>query len=155
MAPRFRLFCRLNPTFSYHPDDWHFHQKWDADRHGGIITRAVILARRRLDISVIHRFQTDGPVVRHEQATADRCPFQVISSYHSPQTNEMLHERSSGVASKSLHIQGMAVDIRVRGTSLVNVHHTALKMARGGVGMYPTSNIVHVDVGRVRQWSGT
>ena len=80
--------------------------------------------------------------------------FQVISGYRSPQTNEMLHERSSGVAGKSLHLQGMAIDIRVPGKSLVNVHQTALKMASGGVGMYPSSNFVHVDVGRVRQWSG-
>ncbi|MBV9550463.1 MAG: DUF882 domain-containing protein [Alphaproteobacteria bacterium] len=90
----------------------------------------------------------------HGQLETDAA-FQVISGYRSSQTNGMLHERSSGVASKSLHMQGMAIDIRVPGRSLVNVHQTALKMGRGGVGMYPTSNFVHVDVGRVRQWSGT
>jgi uncharacterized protein YcbK (DUF882 family) len=81
-------------------------------------------------------------------------PFEVISGYRSPQTNKMLHERSSGVASSSLHMQGMAIDIRVPGRSLQNLHDVALKLDRGGVGYYPTSDFVHVDVGRVRKWSG-
>jgi uncharacterized protein YcbK (DUF882 family) len=80
--------------------------------------------------------------------------FQVISGFRSPRTNEMLHERSSGVASKSLHTQGMAIDIRVPGRALNTVHATALSMNRGGVGFYPTSDFVHVDVGRVRRWNG-
>jgi uncharacterized protein YcbK (DUF882 family) len=81
-------------------------------------------------------------------------PFQVISGYRSPRTNGLLHEQSSGVASKSLHIQGMAIDIRVPGRELTRLHSTALALGRGGVGLYPTSNFVHVDVGRVRKWSG-
>jgi uncharacterized protein YcbK (DUF882 family) len=80
--------------------------------------------------------------------------FQVISGYRSPHTNAMLHERSSGVASKSLHPQGKAIDIRVPGRALHIVHAIALSMARGGVGLYPTSDFVHVDVGRVRRWNG-
>jgi uncharacterized protein YcbK (DUF882 family) len=80
--------------------------------------------------------------------------FEVISGYRSPQTNAALHARSSGVASKSLHMQGMAIDIRMPGRSLTNLHDAALKMGWGGVGFYPTSNFVHVDVGRVRKWSG-
>jgi uncharacterized protein YcbK (DUF882 family) len=82
------------------------------------------------------------------------APFQVISGYRSPQTNASLHEHSSGVASKSLHMQGMAIDIRVPGRQLAAVHGTALALGRGGVGFYPTSDFVHVDVGRVRKWSG-
>jgi uncharacterized protein YcbK (DUF882 family) len=80
--------------------------------------------------------------------------FQVISGFRSAQTNGMLHERSSGVASKSLHTQGMAIDIRVPGRALNAVHATALSLERGGVGLYPTSDFVHVDVGRVRRWNG-
>jgi uncharacterized protein YcbK (DUF882 family) len=80
--------------------------------------------------------------------------FQVISGFRSPHTNEMLHERSSGVASKSLHTQGMAIDIRVPGRALNAVHASALILDRGGVGLYPTSDFVHVDVGRVRRWNG-
>jgi uncharacterized protein YcbK (DUF882 family) len=83
-----------------------------------------------------------------------RGPFQVISGYRSPRTNAMLHEHSDGVASKSLHMQGMAIDIRVEGVALDHLHNAALDIGRGGVGFYPTSNFVHVDVGRVRQWQG-
>ena len=80
--------------------------------------------------------------------------FQVISGYRSPATNNMLHERSSGVASKSLHMQGMAIDIRLPDRALDKLHQAALDLGEGGVGMYPTSNFVHVDVGRVRRWNG-
>ena len=81
-------------------------------------------------------------------------PFQVISGYRSPKTNAMLHEHSDGVANKSLHMQGMAIDIRVEGVALDHLHKAALDIGRGGVGYYPTSNFVHVDVGRVRKWNG-
>jgi uncharacterized protein YcbK (DUF882 family) len=81
-------------------------------------------------------------------------PVSVISGYRSPLTNAMLrseHEHS-GVATKSLHMQGMAIDIRVPGRSLASLHHAALSLRGGGVGYYPTSDFVHVDVGRVRTW---
>ena len=81
-------------------------------------------------------------------------PISVISGYRSPQTNAMLrgeHEHS-GVASKSLHMQGKAIDIRIAGRSLAAVHTAALAQRIGGVGYYPQSDFVHVDVGRVRRW---
>jgi uncharacterized protein YcbK (DUF882 family) len=83
-------------------------------------------------------------------------PVSVISGYRSPATNAMLRgEREhSGVAAKSLHMQGMAIDIRIAGRSLAAIHSAALTMRRGGVGYYPVSDFVHVDVGRVRRWSG-
>jgi uncharacterized protein YcbK (DUF882 family) len=87
---------------------------------------------------------------RMESAAA----FEVISGYRSPQTNSMLHERSKGVASKSLHMDGIAIDVRLPGSALTSLHDCALKLGKGGVGFYPTSNFVHVDVGRVRRWSG-
>jgi len=81
-------------------------------------------------------------------------PVSVISGYRSPTTNAMLrgeHEHS-GVASKSLHMQGMAIDIRIAGRSLATVRTAALAQRLGGVGYYPQSDFVHVDVGRVRTW---
>lgn len=78
--------------------------------------------------------------------------FQVISGYRSPKTNAMLHEQSDGVAATSLHMQGMAIDIRVGGRPLTGLRDAALRLAAGGVGYYPKSNFVHVDVGRVRRW---
>ena len=78
----------------------------------------------------------------------------VISGFRSPATNAMLraeHEHS-GVASKSLHMQGMAIDIRIPGRELADLHVAALAERGGGVGYYPQSDFVHVDVGRVRSW---
>ncbi len=81
-------------------------------------------------------------------------PFQIISGYRSPATNAAMHERSAGVASHSLHMQGMATDIRIEGVQLAHLRRAALDLGRGGVGFYPQSNFVHVDTGRVRQWAG-
>ena len=82
-------------------------------------------------------------------------PFQIISGYRSPQTNSMLHAKSSGVASNSQHTLGKAVDVRLQGVDLRNLRLAALDVAAGGVGFYPQSNFVHVDTGRVRQWAGS
>ncbi len=81
-------------------------------------------------------------------------PFQIISGYRSPETNAMLHERSPGVAAKSQHMLGKASDIRLEGVELAHLHKAALSLGAGGVGLYPVSNFVHVDVGPVRRWSG-
>jgi uncharacterized protein YcbK (DUF882 family) len=79
-------------------------------------------------------------------------PFQIISGYRSPATNEMLRHRSEGVAAGSLHMKGQAVDIRLADVPLVQLRKAALAIQRGGVGYYPASDFVHVDTGRVRAW---
>ena len=82
-------------------------------------------------------------------------PFHVISGYRSPKTNLMLRERGgahTGVASKSLHVVGKAIDIRIPGVRLEHVRGAARSLKLGGVGYYPSSNFVHVDTGRVRHW---
>lgn len=81
-------------------------------------------------------------------------PIQLISGYRSPATNASLHARSSGVAKHSLHMEGMAADIRIPGHDLRELHKVALGMQRGGVGYYAKSDFVHVDVGQVRHWTG-
>ena len=81
-------------------------------------------------------------------------PFQVISGYRSPHTNAMLHERSGQVAAHSLHMDGMAIDVRMEGVALDHLHKAALDLQVGGVGYYPSSDFVHMDVGRVRRWTG-
>jgi uncharacterized protein YcbK (DUF882 family) len=83
------------------------------------------------------------------------APFDLISGYRSPKTNAMLHAHSEAVATYSLHMYGMAADIRVPGRNLANVHRAAVALRRGGVGYYPRANFVHVDVGRVRYWGAT
>jgi uncharacterized protein YcbK (DUF882 family) len=82
-------------------------------------------------------------------------PFHIISGYRSPHTNTLLRERggaTTGVASKSLHMVGKAIDIRVPGVKLDQLRGAAKSLKLGGVGYYPSSNFVHVDVGRVRYW---
>jgi uncharacterized protein YcbK (DUF882 family) len=78
--------------------------------------------------------------------------FEVISAYRSPRTNEMLRSTTSGVAKKSQHLEGNAIDVRLRGVRTKTLRETALRMERGGVGYYPQSDFVHMDMGPVRQW---
>lgn len=78
----------------------------------------------------------------------------VICGYRTPWSNEFLRHRSAhtGVAQHSLHMQAEAIDIRLPGVATSVVRDAALKLGRGGVGYYHSSDFVHVDVGRVRRW---
>jgi uncharacterized protein YcbK (DUF882 family) len=82
-------------------------------------------------------------------------PYHIISGYRSPQTNAMLRQLGgdhTGVASKSLHMSGRAIDVRVPGVPLDRLRAAARSLKLGGVGYYPSPNFVHVDTGRVRYW---
>jgi len=83
-----------------------------------------------------------------------RETIQIISGYRSPATNASLHARSDGVATHSLHMQGEAMDLRIAGVDLDRIRDAALSLQGGGVGYYPQSQFVHMDVGRVRRWNG-
>ena len=87
-----------------------------------------------------------------QQSVAVKGAFHIISGYRSPATNRQLSARSSGVAKKSLHMQGKAIDIRLPGCELKQLQKAALALQAGGVGYYPKSNFIHVDTGRVRRW---
>jgi uncharacterized protein YcbK (DUF882 family) len=80
--------------------------------------------------------------------------YSVISGYRSPETNERLHERSSGVSQHSLHMQGRAIDVRMRGVDCQDLAARAESLKRGGVGYYRASNFVHLDTGAFRTWRG-
>lgn len=84
--------------------------------------------------------------------TGRKDKFHIISGYRSPASNAKLHARSAGVAKRSFHMQGKAVDIRLPGYDLKKLHQAALALKAGGVGCYPSSNFIHVDVGPVRRW---
>jgi uncharacterized protein YcbK (DUF882 family) len=77
---------------------------------------------------------------------------EIISGYRTPETNAMLAARSDGVAHHSLHMDGLALDWRVPGRTLDQLHRVALAIRGGGVGYYPASDFVHTDVGRIRYW---
>ena len=79
-------------------------------------------------------------------------PYEVISGYRSPKTNAMLRREGRGVSRVSLHMQAMAIDVRVPDRPLTALRDAALALRLGGVGYYGPSNFVHVDVGRVRFW---
>jgi uncharacterized protein YcbK (DUF882 family) len=80
--------------------------------------------------------------------------FEVISGYRSPATNAMLNARSSGVAKRSLHMEGRAIDIRLTGYRTDRLRDLALSLQAGGVGFYRKSDFIHLDTGRVRTWAG-
>ena len=84
--------------------------------------------------------------------TKSRTPFHIISGYRSPETNTMLRKRGRGVASRSMHILGKAIDIRVPGFSTRRLRDVTVKIKGGGVGYYSKSDFIHVDIGRVRYW---
>jgi uncharacterized protein YcbK (DUF882 family) len=88
--------------------------------------------------------------LRRELGTTSE--FEVISGYRSPKTNAMLASKSNGVAKKSLHMQGLAIDIKLPDRSLIDIRNAAWKLQRGGVGYYQ-GQFVHVDTGRVRRWN--
>ncbi|XCN72632.1 MAG: DUF882 domain-containing protein [Candidatus Electrothrix aestuarii] len=78
--------------------------------------------------------------------------YEVISGYRSPATNSQLHSKSKGVAKRSLHMQGMAIDVRLTGQQTNKLRDCAISLKAGGVGYYAASDFVHIDTGRVRTW---
>ncbi len=86
--------------------------------------------------------------------TGARGYINVIGGYRSPATNSMLRKRSNGVAEKSQHIRGKAMDFYIPGVALKTLRNAGLKVQAGGVGYYPSSGspFVHMDVGNVRHW---
>ncbi len=84
--------------------------------------------------------------------TGQNTPFEIISGYRSPKTNAMLRRNSSGVAKKSLHMEGRAIDLRMEGYSTTRIRDIASNLQAGGVGYYSRSNFVHMDTGDVRTW---
>ncbi len=89
------------------------------------------------------------------QVAGRAARYEVICGYRSPATNAQLRAAGHGVAEHSLHMEGRAVDVRLVGCELEVLRDVALKVGRGGVGFYPSSNFVHVDTGRVRTWTGS
>jgi uncharacterized protein YcbK (DUF882 family) len=89
-------------------------------------------------------------VLRRKLETAE--PYHIISGYRCSATNALLAENGRGVVKNSLHLRGWAADVRIPGRSLAQLRQAALKLQGGGVGYYPASDFIHIDVGRVRSW---
>lgn len=108
--------------------DWRSGEVWEMDR-------------KLLDLLYALRREMDST-----------APFELISAYRSPKTNATLAAKSNGVAKRSFHMRGMAVDIRLPERDLKALHKAALSLQGGGVGLYSKSGFIHVDTGRVRRW---
>ena len=118
-------------------------------------------------LGLLNRFLRDhytGEVGRMDPALFDllhrtrlvlgtNAPYEIISGYRAPQTNERLRQTGGGgVARRSLHMEGRAVDVRLTGVPLAELRDAAKSLQAGGVGYYPSQRFVHLDTGRVRTW---
>lgn len=90
---------------------------------------------------------------RVQAALGTKNAYAVISGYRCPATNAHLRQTGGGgVAKRSLHMEGRAIDVRMPGVALSELHEAALSLRAGGVGFYPGQQFVHLDTGRVRNW---
>jgi uncharacterized protein YcbK (DUF882 family) len=81
--------------------------------------------------------------------------YEVISAYRSKESNDQMSSRpGSGVSKKSLHMQGRAIDVRLKNVSTARLRDLAIAAKQGGVGYYERSDFVHIDTGRFRTWVG-
>ena len=79
-------------------------------------------------------------------------PWRILSAYRSPETNAWLAGFTRGVATRSLHMRGQAVDVMLPGRTAAQIQAAARELGLGGVGYYPSSGFVHIDTGPVRYW---
>jgi uncharacterized protein YcbK (DUF882 family) len=93
----------------------------------------------------------------YDLASAAGCAphYEIISGYRSPESNDKMSSKpGSGVAKKSLHMQGRAMDVRLKNCTCETLRDLALAAKKGGVGYYQRSNFVHIDTGAFRTWVG-
>jgi uncharacterized protein YcbK (DUF882 family) len=75
----------------------------------------------------------------------------ILSAYRTPETNAILARTRFGVAEKSQHMYGRALDVSFD-RRLADARNAARLMRRGGVGWYPSSHFIHIDTGPMRNW---
>ncbi len=78
--------------------------------------------------------------------------YEVVSGYRAPETNAANARRSRRVSKLSLHMSGMAADVRLPGRSSIGMARLAAEMQMGGVGLYRRDGFVHLDCGPSRRW---
>lgn len=102
----------------------------------------------------VHKIDTDllDFLFELREITHTQAPYQIISGYRTRQTNEMLRSTRKGVAKRSQHLAGKAIDVRLADVDSRKLSDAAVGLKRGGVGYYGNSDFVHIDTGRVRAW---
>lgn len=94
-------------------------------------------------LDLLHRLHT---------LTKSNAPFEIISGFRSEKTNQALRKSSTGVAKRSYHMQGKAIDVRLSDVDLKVLRDKAIALNAGGVGYYRKSGFLHIDTGRPRHW---
>jgi uncharacterized protein YcbK (DUF882 family) len=79
----------------------------------------------------------------------------IISGYRAPKYNLLLAKKGHEVANNSQHTDANAIDFFFPGVETRVLYDWLLKVHPGGVGFYPVSEFVHIDLGRKRTWRGT
>jgi uncharacterized protein YcbK (DUF882 family) len=113
----------------------------------------VLRDHRTGDIATIDQNLIELLNLLHAKVDSKQA-FNVISGYRSPKSNAALRKNSTGVAKKSFHMKGMAIDIRLPKCQLTSLHKAAIDLQIGGVGKYSKSDFIHIDTGPIRQWGG-
>ena len=106
---------------------------------------------RRNQVKAIDVRTIDIMAASHNLLDTDEA-YLMISGYRTKQTNNMLRSRSRLVAKNSLHIKGMAADLRLKSRTVRQMARAARACRAGGVGTYTRSDFVHMDCGDVRAW---
>ena len=78
--------------------------------------------------------------------------YEVISGYRAPETNAARARQSRRVSRVSLHMSGMAADVRLPDRNAMGIARAAADMQIGGVGLYRRDGFVHLDCGPARRW---
>lgn len=127
---------------------------WRAGRYDRVALDELNWFLRDFRTGEVHEIAPELMDFLHEVGVAvgRRAPFHVISGYRSPATNAALQAVSGGVATRSLHMEGRAIDVRLPGVATSALRDAAIALGRGGVGYYPRSDFVHLDTGRPRSW---
>ena len=144
-------------TLSFYNEHTQESMSVDYYKHGAYLKKAlsrlnyILRDHRSGEVHSIDKKLLDLLYVMSRELDANE-PFHIISGYRSPYTNSKLRQKSTGVAKNSLHTVGKAIDISLPHVRLKKIQHTAMALKAGGVGYYPKSAFVHVDVGPVRYW---
>ena len=133
------------------------------DRFSGTFAKADAYEQTALaDLNAVLKDHRSGEVYDMDPALFDWMvslrdrlggdEFHIISGYRSPKTNAAMRKDGRGVAKRSYHMKGQAIDLRMPGIKTSDIRDLARADQLGGVGYYAKSDFVHIDTGRPRFW---
>jgi uncharacterized protein YcbK (DUF882 family) len=85
-------------------------------------------------------------------------PLEILSGYRTQKSNNALREAGVPAARQSLHLKGMAADVRITKLNEEVLGGLVRSFRQGGVGYYyrsgPRGGWIHADTGLQRTWKG-